>query len=249
MVHAGTTYPAGSLVLEAGCGAGAQSVHLLTASRGIRLVAVDRCARSLELARNRVRGVPGAGEVGWCRTDLASLPFPDDTFDHVFVSFVLEHQTDPQDVLTELRRVLRPGGSLTVVEGDNDSVGLHPDSPDARAVISQLVLLQALAGGNPLFARQLQPALTEAGFTGVHVEPRTVYTDAGRPDLARLFVLDSYVPMVAAVRAQAVTAGLGTPEQWDRGLADLRASAGDGGTFYLTFFRGRAAKPLPAPSP
>ncbi|MFJ7209614.1 methyltransferase domain-containing protein [Streptomyces sp. NPDC098789] len=242
-VHAGTAYPAGSLVLEAGCGSGGQSVHLLRTSPGVRLVAVDRSARSLASARSRVRDEPGAEEVHWCQADLVALPFPDDTFDHVFVSFVLEHQSDPQVILAQLRRVLRPGGSLTVVEGDNDSVGLHPDSPDTRSLIGQLILLQGLAGGNGLFARQLQPALAEAGFTRIQVEPRTVYADGTRPDLARHFILDSYLPMVAAVRGEALAAGLGTPQQWDQGLADLRATARDGGTFYLTFFKAHAVKP------
>ncbi len=44
------------------------------------------------------------------RCDIADLPMPDDTYDLVFCSQTLEHVTDPVKVLTELRRVLKPGG-------------------------------------------------------------------------------------------------------------------------------------------
>ncbi len=49
--------------------------------------------------------------------------------------------------------------------------------------------------------------------------------------------------MVAAVRDDAVAAGLATPADWDRGVADLRRAAGPGGTFHYTFFKATAVNP------
>ncbi|WP_207419866.1 class I SAM-dependent methyltransferase [Roseomonas haemaphysalidis] len=54
------------------------------------------------------------------------MPFGDASFDHVFVCFVLEHLADPAAALGELQRVLRPGGSLTVIEGDHGSTLTPP---------------------------------------------------------------------------------------------------------------------------
>ncbi|WP_030177077.1 methyltransferase domain-containing protein [Spirillospora albida] len=243
LLHAGTAYPAGSRVLEAGCGVGAQTVHLAESSPGARIVAVDRDGASLEQARARVAArVPGA-DVEWRCADLRDLPFGDGEFDHVFVCFVLEHLRDPGAVLAGLRRVLRPGGTLTVVEGDHGSAFFHPDSAYARAAVGHQVRLQAAAGGDALVGRRLRPLVAGAGFAEVRVRPVTVYADESRPALVEGFTLGTFTAMVGAVRDEAVAAGLSTPADFDRGVADLRAAAGPGGTFHYAFFRADAVRP------
>ncbi|WFB10732.1 methyltransferase domain-containing protein [Streptomyces sp. LX-29] len=243
LLHAGTSYAAGSRVLEVGCGVGAQTVHLLTGSPGALLTAVDVSADSLARARARVAAqVPGA-EVEWRCADLFALPFADDSFDHLFVCFVLEHLRDPRRALAGLRRVLRPGGTLTVVEGDHGSAFFHPDSAFARATIDRQIALQAAAGGDALIGRRLQPLLTAAGFAEVVVEPRTVYADESRPDLVEGFTRATFIAMIEAVREDALATGLTDPAAWDRGMADLRRTAEAGGTFHYTFFKGTAVNP------
>lgn len=121
ILHAGTSFPAGSRVLEVGCGVGAQTAHLVRSSPGAHLVAVDISGESLASARARL---PDAG-VEWRQADLFDLPFADAEFDHLFVCFVLEHLHDPRRALAGLRRVLRPGGTLTVIEGDHGSAFFH----------------------------------------------------------------------------------------------------------------------------
>ncbi|MEU1284061.1 methyltransferase domain-containing protein [Kitasatospora sp. NPDC005856] len=243
LLHAGTAYPAGSRVLEAGCGVGAQTVHLLAANPGIRLTAADLSAESLQRARARVAAQAPAADVTWHHGDLHRLPFPDASFDHVFLCFVLEHLPDPVAGLAALRRVLRPGGTITVIEGDHGSAFFHPEGPAARRTIDHLVRLQALAGGDGLIGRRLHPLLTAAGFARVSVRPRTVYADGARPALVEGFTLRTFVAMVESVRAEALAAGLTTPEDFDRGITELRRAAGPGGTFHYAFFEAVAVRP------
>ncbi|MER7767288.1 methyltransferase domain-containing protein [Kitasatospora sp. NPDC096140] len=243
LLHAGTAYPAGSRVLEAGCGVGAQTVHLLAAGPGMLLTAMDLSADSLAQARARVAAQAPDADVSWHHGDLHRMPFPDGAFDHVFLCFVLEHLPDPAAGLAALRRVLRPGGTITVIEGDHGSAFFHPQSPAAGRTIDHLVRLQAAAGGDGLLGRRLHPLLTAAGFTDVTVRPRTVYADGGRPELAEAFTLRTFVAMVEAVRAEALAAGLTTAEDFDRGIADLRRAAEPGGTFHYTFFKAVAVNP------
>lgn len=240
LLHRGTAYPAGSRVLEVGCGVGAQTVHLVTASPRARLVAVDVSAESLAQARARVAAqVPGA-TVEWHRADLFELPYSDASFDHLFVCFVLEHLPNPVEALTALRRVLRPGGTITVIEGDHGSAFFHPDSAYAHAAIDCLAWLQAALGGNGLVGRELHPLLTAAGYADVAVEPRTVYVDDSSPALVEGFTRQTFTAMVDGVRDDALAAGLMSAEDWDRGIAGLRRTASGGGTFHYTFFRGTA---------
>ncbi|MFF2146059.1 methyltransferase domain-containing protein [Kitasatospora sp. NPDC058190] len=243
LLHAGTAYPAGSRVLEAGCGVGAQTVHLLAGSPGVLLTAADLSADSLSRARARVAAEAPTAQVAWHHGDLHRLPFADGAFDHVFLCFVLEHLPDPAAGLAALRRVLRPGGTITVIEGDHGSALFHPESAPARRTVDHLVRLQAEAGGDALIGRRLYPLLTAAGFADVTVRPRTAYADGGRPALVEGFTLRTFVAMVEAVRAEALASGLTTPEAFDHGIADLRRAAEPGGTLHYTFFKAVAVNP------
>ncbi|WP_434587626.1 methyltransferase domain-containing protein [Streptomyces sp. A5-4] len=247
LLHAGTAYPAGSRVLEVGCGVGAQTSHLVESSPGAHITAIDASAVSLAEARARFRDHPRREQVTWRQADLLQLPYADGSFDHLFICFVLEHLPDPRRALISLRRVLRPGGTVTVIEGDHGSAFFHPDSADARAVIGHQIALQAAAGGNALVGRQLHPLLTAAGYDDVAVRARTVYADSTRPALVEGFTRNTFIAMIEAVRDDALAAGFTDVAGWDRGVADLRRSAQDGGTFHYTFAKGHAVNPGPAP--
>jgi SAM-dependent methyltransferase len=236
LLHAGTRYPEGSRVLEAGCGVGAQTVVLARNSPGARFTSIDVSEPSLEAARARARKASVAN-VTFRRADLFALPFAEGSFDHVFLCFVLEHLARPQDALAALRAQLRPGGTLTVIEGDHGSTSFHPDDPDARHAIACLVELQARAGGDALIGRRLYPLLRAAGLDGVHVSPRLVYVDASRPEWVRGFTLDTFTAMVEGVRDRAVAAGLADAARFDRGVAGLRRAAEPDGVFCYTFFK------------
>lgn len=246
LLHSGTAYPPGSEVLEVGCGVGAQTAHLVTASPRAHFTAVDVSAASLARARARITAHAPDAHISWYHADLFELPFPEAAFDHVFVCFVLEHLAAPHRALTALRRVLRPGGTLTVIEGDHGSAFFHPDSVHARAAIDCQVELQSAAGGNALIGRSLHPLVTAAGFENVVVRPRTVYADRSRPALVDGFTRDTFIAMIESVGQDALAAGLTTPPAWDRGVLDLRRTATGDGTFHYTFFKAVAVNPGPA---
>jgi SAM-dependent methyltransferase len=236
LLHDGTTYPPGSRVLEAGCGVGAQTVQLVTRSRGIDLVSIDISEDSLAQAKARVAAIAPNAAVDWRHADLHDLP-DDEQFDHVFVCFVLEHLRDPHTALTRLRRHLKPGGTLTVIEGDHQSAFFHPRSTAAQAVIDCLVTLQAKSGGDSLIGRRLQPLLANAGYDDVHAHPCTVYADETLPHLVDGFTRKTFIAMVESVRERALAAGLRTPAEWEAGIRDLSKTAEPGGTFHYTFFK------------
>lgn len=241
LLHHDTRYPAGSRVLEAGCGVGAQTVTLAANSPGARFTCIDCSEASLAEAKERVKKA-GHTNVTFRKADIFDLPIPPESFDHVFVCFVLEHLPDPAGALASFRTVLKPGGSMTVIEGDHGSAYFHPDSPFARKAIACLVDLQKEAGGNALIGRELYPLLTGAGLTGVSVSPRMVYVDASRPALVEGFTKLTFTAMVEGVRDAALSRGLMTESDWDQGIADLYRTAGPEGVFCYTFFKGTGTK-------
>jgi trans-aconitate methyltransferase len=242
LLHGDTAYPAGSTVLEAGCGVGAQTVTLAARSPQARITSVDLALESVAEAERRVTEA-GLDNVEFRRADIFDLPFAPATFDHVFVCFVLEHLADPVAALRILGGVLKPGGTITTIEGDHGSAYFHPDSEAARAAIACQVEMQAAAGGNALIGRELYPLLNRAGFDAVSVSPRMVYVDASRPELVDGFTRRTFTAMIEGVRGPALAAGLSDAARFDAGVRDLHRTAEADGTFCYTFFKGVGIRP------
>lgn len=236
LLHHDTRYPAGSDVLEAGCGVGAQTIHLARGSPLARITSIDTSANSLAMAEQRAREA-GVQNVVFEQADLFELPYPKAHFDHIFVCFVLEHLARPDDALVALTSRLRPGGTLTVIEGDHGSALYHPPSAEAQRVIDCLVEIQARAKGDARIGRRLYPLLRAAGLEELSVSPRHLYADASRPAWVKGFALDTFTAMVQGARGAAVAKGLVDEVTFDRGIAALRRTAEADGVFCYTFFK------------
>lgn len=241
LLHHDTLYPSGSLVLEAGCGVGAQTITLAAKSPGARFVSVDVSADSLAEARSRIERA-GLTNVEFHQADIFALPFAAESFDDVFVCFVLEHLVDPVKALTTLAGLIKPGGTITVIEGDHGSTYFHPDSAAAQEAVQCLITLQREAGGDSLIGRQLYPLMLEAGFDQARVSPRMVYVDSSRPAMVDGFTRKTFTAMIAGIREPAIAAGLITAERFDAGIRDLYRTAEADGVFCYAFFKAVARK-------
>lgn len=241
LLHAGTRYAPGSRVLEVGCGTGAQTVILASRSPEAEFTSVDVSDQSLAEAARQAQ-LACCQNVRFVQADTFRLPFQPSCFDHVFVCFVLEHLGDPGRALVALQTVLKPGGSLTVIEGDHGSAYFHPTSEQARRAIQCLIDLQHQAGGDSLIGRRLYPLLAQAGYRDVHVNPLVAYADGSRPDLADALTLKTFTAMVEGVAGQAVGQGLIDAASWSDGIRTLRRAADSDGTFCYTFFKAVAVR-------
>jgi demethylmenaquinone methyltransferase/2-methoxy-6-polyprenyl-1,4-benzoquinol methylase len=98
----------GDVVLDLAAGTGASSVPIV--GLGARVIACDFSQGMLEVGRHR------HPELDFVAGDALSLPFRDQVFDAVTISFGLRNVADIDAALTELARVTRPGGRLVVLE-------------------------------------------------------------------------------------------------------------------------------------
>lgn len=240
-IHAGATFAPGARVLEAGCGVGAQTIELAARNPRTRFVAIDRSAKSVHIAQERVAAC-GLGNVEFQVADIYRLPFADAEFDGAFLCFVLEHLGQVERGLAELRRVLRPDASVQVFEGDNGSVLAWPDDRAIANLSAAVTEHQCLQGGDANIGRRLCPVLRDAGFQRVVVEPCVAYADETRPDWIEGFTRSTFTDMMKPRREAILECGLLTEGEWREGIEALERTTKAGGTFSYTFFRATALR-------
>jgi SAM-dependent methyltransferase len=241
LLHSDTSYPAGSLVLEAGCGVGAQTVTLARNSPNALFMSIDISDESLTEAKRTVES-SGLSNVQFQQADIFSLNFEPESFDHVFVCHVLEHLDRPENALVILKNLIRVGGTITVIEGDHGSAYFYPDSDAANKAIQCQVELQRRAAGNAMIGRELYPLLRKTGFTSIHVSPRMVYVDSSKPELVEGFTKNTFTAMIEGIRNAALKAQIVDEIIFDKGIRDLYRTTEADGVFCYTFFKGIGIK-------
>jgi SAM-dependent methyltransferase len=242
ILHTGTEFPAGAKVLEAGCGVGAQTRLLVKHSPDAAFTCIDISEKSLACAK-KLKDRDGFERVTFQQANIHSLDFADEAFDHIFICFVLEHLDDPVAALTELKRVLKPAGTITCIEGDHGSCFWHPETPESIDAWNGLITAQRAQGHRPNIGRTLTPLLTEAGFDVQSCEPAWLYADRLNPDLRDGMVNHIIVPMVQSAEKQILEEKLVPEDIYTKGIADLsRVDQIDEGTFFYTWFKAVAKK-------
>ena len=239
-LHWDTQWSPGSHVLEAGCGVGAQTQIIARRNPDCRFLSVDISEKSIQQAQVTYGTL--LQNVEFASADIRTLNYPANSFDHVFVCFVLEHLKHPAKILTELKRVLKIGGTITVIEGDHGSTYFYPDSVAAQQAVQAQVKLQEQNGGNANIGRALFPLLTAAGFTDVISSPRQIYVDDSKPALVDGFINKTFTAMIAGIKDEAVAKNIIPRSTMEKGIRDLHRTAQGGGTFCYTFFKAQGVK-------
>ncbi|PKN52356.1 MAG: SAM-dependent methyltransferase [Deltaproteobacteria bacterium HGW-Deltaproteobacteria-13] len=241
LLHSDTFYPPGSKVLEAGCGVGAQTMTLAKNSPGASITSIDISEASVNEARRKTEAA-GMTNVQFAQADIFNLSYEPESFDHIFVCFVLEHLPRPVEALQALKQYLKQGGTITVIEGDHGSAYFYPDSEEAHKAIQCQVELQRQAGGNAMIGRELYPLLHQAGFNAIRVSPRMVYVDSSKPGLVDGFTKKTFTAMIEGVRESAINSGIIEQNVFEKGIRDLYRTAEADGVFCYTFFKAMGNK-------
>ena len=160
---------AGERLLEMGCGAGAVLGVIGSAFPELQLAGIDLAAEQIGYAREHLARL-GHPDAELRQGDATRLPWEDGRFDHVYMMWFLEHVPDPRPCLAEARRVLRPGGTITINETDYSMMASLPPDPDLDYLMAaQRELFRR--NGQPAIGRALGVLLATAGFHQVRSAP------------------------------------------------------------------------------
>jgi SAM-dependent methyltransferase len=151
-------------VLEVGSGLGILTREVARSNPQAEVVGVEYSQAQLKKAEKH-----GQPNLRFVQGDAHSLRFEDDSFDVVYCRWLLEHVSDPVGVVREMRRVLKPGGTIFVQENDVSLQRYDPPAPQAQRMWSLVAQLQVKLGGDALIGSRLFGLLTAAGFREVNL--------------------------------------------------------------------------------
>jgi SAM-dependent methyltransferase len=216
----------GSSVLDVGCGFGLETLRLaaLVGAAG-RVAGIDKSADFIADAGRRAAA---AGlSIDFRTGDAAALPWPDASFDCVRAERLLIYLKDPAEALREMRRVLRPGGGLALIEPDFSTTTVN--LPDRVAVRRALAHEADTAVVQSWLPGPLAGMLADLGFAGVTRASRVLVFPQG--------LGASYFRSVGAHAAAAGALDAAELATWDAGIAGLAAKGrlfGSVGYFLFT---------------
>ena len=177
------TYFAGRLkpgmnVLDCGCGPGTLTLGLAQAVDPGQATGIDIEPGMVDRA-NALADEGGIKNVEFRVDDITDISFPNDCFDLVFVSAVLEHLPDPVVALKEIRRVLKPGAATVIINTDWGDPLISPESDDIRRFFELFEAGFNRYGGSLNRGRHLRLMMREAGLDVT--EFQAYYGNSGTP--------------------------------------------------------------------
>ncbi len=155
----------GMRLLDAGCGPGSITIGLAEAVATGEVIGVDRNDAAIDAAR-ALAAQRGCANVRFEVASAYALPYEDGAFDAAFVHALLQHLGEPVRALTEIRRVLKPGGVIGVADADHDGAIFFPPHPAIERSHELREQLRERSGGSdPRVGKRLRSLLHEAGFS------------------------------------------------------------------------------------
>ena len=210
----------GEKVFDIGCGVGflTHEMALLVGKSG-QVIGLDQNKEMIIHARKRCGGLP---QIGFHIGDACQLPAENQTLDAVSCTQVLLYVKDVPNVLAEMRRILKPGGRLVIVETDWRGVVLN--SAD-NSLTQKIFSAWDEAVPSPNLPVHLKPLLQKQGFSNIQAEPIPILNTEFSPS-------NFSHSMLKWISKNALTRGVINKEQRTNWLEDLEKKGRSGNFFF-----------------
>lgn len=180
-VFDGLRFDESEMLLEVGCGVGAQTRQLLQRWPGLKITAIDQSSTHLLAAADGLGEESFSAQVRLFRAKAETLPFDANVFDTALTIWVLEHVLQPELILAEMVRVLKPGGRIILTEVDNATFRFFPRNQIIEDWWSKFNRLQQAGGADPFIGQSLAQLAQKCGLAEIKEEPLYLVSSAREP--------------------------------------------------------------------
>lgn len=228
-------------VIEVGCGVGAQSEILLRRFPDLQLTGIDLSEKQLAAAKDALTKLEFAkGRYSLHEMSAEDIKFEAESFDGAFLCFVLEHVPDPRRVLSEVRRVLTPGGVIYITEVLNSSFFLDPYSPNVWKYWMAFNDYQYDNKGDPFMGAKLGNLLMQNGYRNIETEVKTWFLDNRHPQ-KRKEIIEFWSELLMSASEQLIAAKYVDQATVDGMKAEMKVVANDpNAVFFFSFIQAKA---------
>ncbi len=225
---------AGVRLIDCGCGPGSITVDLAQAVAPGEAIGIDLREDALMHGRTLARE-RGIANVAFHVASVYQLPYADGSFDAAFACAVLQHLAAPLAALKEIRRVLKPGGVMGIVDGSSTTTFRYPTNPLLEAWDKLRGLEREYNTGRASDALPLRALLREAGFARTRASGNLA-TEAGPPagslEETRRVAQNHLIRLHGVLGKLAVAQGWATREELEQMAEALIAWAEAPDAFY-----------------
>ncbi|MBK7142148.1 MAG: methyltransferase domain-containing protein [bacterium] len=200
------------MVLEIGAGLGILASQVADVAANGQVLAVEFSPE--QIARRHGCRL----NLHFIRGDAHHLPFEDNTFDVVYCRYVLEHMADALHVISEARRVLKPGGRFLAQENNIAVNFFYPECPRFEPVWLKLAELQEKLGADAHVGKKLFAYFRQVGFKETSISLAEEFHHAGMSSFQ--FWVENLARIIQASREDFIRFGILTGEEIDAGVAE-----------------------------
>ncbi len=223
-------------ILEVGCGVGAQTEILLRRFPDLHITGIDLNEKQIESALESHSKNPLAkNRINVLKADASKTSFSGSEFDGAFLCWVLEHVPEPLKILTEVRRVVKPGGIVYATEVMNSSFFLNPYSPNVWKYWMAFNDYQYEHAGDPFVGAKLGNFFMQAGFQKIETEIISWHLDNRHPQKRKEFI-DYWTELLLSASEQLVQANYVSKEIVAKMKEEMDAVSRDPNAVFLYSF-------------
>jgi SAM-dependent methyltransferase len=219
----------GMRLIDCGCGPGSITVDLAQVVAPGEAIGIDLREEALTHGRTLARD-RGISNVTFRVASVYQLPYPDGSFDAAFACAVLQHLAAPLEALKEMRRLLKLGGVIGIVDGSEPLTFRYPTNPLLDAWDKLRVLEREYRTGRPSLMLHLRTLLREAGFVRTQASgvmgTETAGAPAGTPEATRGLAQNHLIQLHGLRGKLAVEQGWATQPELDQ-MAEALIAWGD----------------------
>lgn len=159
----------GTVVADVGCGTGAISITLAQELSDTKFVGIDSNEILLDKGRALSYRLGLSSRLKFSRSNVEQMALQASSVDFAYARLVLQHVRRPMKVISEMKRTVKPGGKVCVLDIDDSFVTLHPALEGISSMMDEVAQHQKKTGGDRFIGRKLFHIFTRLGLENVKV--------------------------------------------------------------------------------